>query len=94
MNIASLGIVFLIGLWMWRHSGVRPTQKFFLIGLAILVFIWWGVWGQIAVTDGWWLYGPPNIIGIFIGAIPAADMLYFLAGLGWYFYLLHKLGLI
>ncbi len=94
MNLASLGIVFFIGLWMWRRSGVRPTQRFFLIGFATSVLIWWGVWGQIAIVDGWWVYGPHNFTGVFIGAIPVADGLYFLAGLGWYFYLCHKLDLV
>ena len=94
MNLISLTVVFLIGLWMWRCSGVRPTQRFFLIGFAVSVLIWCGVWGQIAVMDGWWIYGSKNVTGISIGAIPIADILYFLAGLGWYFYLCHKLDLI
>jgi len=84
MNIVSLGIVLFDRPMDVAHS-VTTYTNFFLIGLAILVSIWWGVWGQIAVADGWWVYGPENIAGVFIGAIPAVDVLYFLAGLGWYF---------
>jgi lycopene cyclase domain-containing protein len=94
MNIVSLVVVFIIGLLMWVRSGVRPTQRFFLIGLAVSLIIWWGIWGQIAIADGWWVYDPKNISGGFIGVIPATDALYFLAGLGWYFYLCHKLELL
>lgn len=93
MNIASYLILLTIGVGMWIRSGMLPTRKYFFIGLGILAIIWWLLWGQFAIMDGWWVYNTTNINGGFLGAIPLSDFLYFFAGLGWSLYLGHKLGL-
>lgn len=92
MNLVSYSVLLVIGTIMWWRSGVLPTQKYFLIGFGITLVVWWFVWGQIAVYDQWWIYNDNNVGGL-IGMVPAADMIYFLAGLGWFFYLCHKLEL-
>ncbi|RJQ36716.1 hypothetical protein C4552_02370 [Candidatus Parcubacteria bacterium] len=77
MNLAAYGILLLIGLLMWWRSGVRPFERFMLLGFAVLAVMWWGVWGQVAVADGWWIYHERNIMLGRIGVIPVADALYF-----------------
>lgn len=94
MNIVAYLSLLLIGVILWYRSGVSPTQKYFWIALAVLLVIWWGIWGQVAVYDGWWTYSAENITFGYVGHVPAADLLYFFAGLGWYLYLSRKLDLI
>lgn len=78
---------------MWKFSGVRFNQKYFWVGLTIMLILWWGIWGQVAIFDGWWTYTEQSISLGHVGVVPVADFLYFFAGLGWYFYLCHKLDL-
>lgn len=93
MNILPLIILCTIGGILWWRSGVVPTRKYFLVGIVIMFLLWWGIWGQVAVFDQWWVYNSRNTAGFYIGVIPAADILYFIAGLGWYLYFSRKLDL-
>jgi lycopene cyclase domain-containing protein len=93
MNLISLGIIAIAGTILWVRSGVRPTQRWFLVGLVIMVALWWGIWGQVAVGDGWWVYGPNSVTVAFLGTIPLPDLVYFFSGLGWYLYSCRKLHL-
>lgn len=93
MNLVGYLIIFSIGVMLWWRSGVRLSRKYFWLGLGIMLVLWWGVWGQLAVADGWWTYSHRSIPLGYIGVVPAADLFYFFAGLGWYFYLCHKLDL-
>ncbi len=94
MNILGYLALALIGSVLWAKSGVSPRKKYFWVGLSIMLALWWVIWGQFAVFDGWWTYSSQSISLGHIGTVPAADLLYFFAGLGWYFYLCRKLNIL
>lgn len=93
MNLIPLVAVFLLGSYFWWRSGVLPNKRYFWVGLLIMLTVWWGIWGQLALYDHWWSYGPANVTGGFLGLVPVVDLLYFFGGMGWYLYLGHKLDL-
>ena len=92
MNLIANSILFLICLPLWYKSGIHPKTKYFWTALVIIFTVWF-IWGQIAIADGWWTYNANNIGGR-LGYMPITDILYFLAGVGWFLYLLHELELI
>jgi hypothetical protein len=93
MNLIAYAVLLTIGGTLWWRSGVRLRDKYCLLALSVLLIVWWLIWGQWAVADGWWIYGASNVSLGYVGAIPAADMLYFVAGLGWYVYFCRRLEL-
>jgi hypothetical protein len=94
MNIIAYLFLMFIGGALWFYSGVGVTKKYFWIGLVVLAILWWGLWGQVAIYDGWWIYSSSSLSLGHIGTIPVADGLYFFAGLGWYLYLCRKLRIL
>jgi lycopene cyclase domain-containing protein len=94
MNLIYLSLLFIIGLWLWKKSGVKVFTKTSLVALIALFAIWWFAWGQVAVADGWWIYNGKNILGFRIGFVPVVDLLYFFAGIGWHLYFAKKLKIV
>lgn len=91
MNLAGYIVLMVIGGTLWLRSGVSIKTRQFWVGFGTLFVIWWVIWGQIAVSDGWWLYSSGSLSLGHLGAVPAADLFYFLGGLGWFLYLCRKL---
>lgn len=91
MNLPFLIILFAIGAWMWKRSGVGVFNRPAWTAIMIILFFWWFIWGQLAVSDQWWIYTRNNVLGFPIGSIPIVDALYFLAGIGWHIYFGKKL---
>lgn len=93
MNLIFLTILFAFGVLLWRKSGISFISKSSLIAIGTLAIIWWFLWGQLAIADHWWFYNENNVALFYIGFIPAADLLYFFAGVGWHLFFGKKLGI-